>query len=171
MAKPKTSAHLTENLFSSNNEIVLKTINTVRDNGNVEYLPFLFKLLESNTDKIVKNSVYELLCDIKKESAVPFFIEALNSISDTENKKLLVSACWQSGLSFDNYLEIFIDILINDKLELAIEAFSVIENGQNDFSVFEIEESLEKLSADFYEISDVKKPLISELINILNNAL
>ena len=154
MTKLKTSAQIISDLFSQNQKSVTKAINSIRKSANIEYMPELFKLLKTTNEDAIKNMVFNLICDVKTDSAVNFYIDALENNSDNEIKKMLVSACWQSGIDFYDYLNVFIDIVLNDSLDIAIEAFTVIENNKNCFDTFEN-----------------KKPLISELLNFLNNSL
>jgi hypothetical protein len=128
MAKSKTDKKITTNLFSGTPEIAIKAILQIKETGNKYYLPALFELLVSNTDTEVENEALKLLGNVKEKDTVPVFVEALHTDRFKKIRKEIITACWQNGLDFSDYLEDFVDLAINENWETAFEALTVIEN-------------------------------------------
>ena len=51
----------------------------------------------------------------------------INATSDT-GKANLLRICWESAIDFSEYLDVFVDMLINEDFITALEASTVIEN-------------------------------------------
>ncbi|MEN8116288.1 MAG: HEAT repeat domain-containing protein [Bacteroidota bacterium] len=132
MNKPKINSEIKNNLFSPSPEVVISAIQKIKDKGNKEYLPMLFELLLAGPEMEVRKEILKLLGTIKDKETIPAYIEALQNVKFKEVKKEILTTCWQNGLDFSEYLDVFVDIVIDCDWEIAFEAFTVIEN-QNYF--------------------------------------
>jgi len=128
MKQQKIDAATRDKLFSANTEIVLATIELLRDKGNKEYLPMLFDILVSAPETEVKNAILKLLGTVKDKETIPVFIDVLQNEKYKSIRKEIATTCWQNGLDFSMYMDAFVDLVITESWEVAFEAFTVIEN-------------------------------------------
>ncbi len=128
MTKEKINPKIKENLFSTQTEVVLTAINSIKEKGNKFYIPLLFDLLISNPEKEISDEINKLLSTVKDAETRESFVEAITNKKYKSVQKLILTACWQNGLDFSNYLPVFVDVVINDDWENAFEAFTIIDN-------------------------------------------
>lgn len=128
MSTQKLDTHIKNDLFATNTERVISAIDRIKVRGNKFYLPMLFELLASQPEADVEKEIEQLLSTVKSKESVPFFVEALENEKFKSIQKALLTACWQNGLDFSNYLPVFVEIVITETWETAFEAFTVIEN-------------------------------------------
>ena len=67
--------------------------------------------------------------------AVPALVEAIENSKYSSLRPLLVSACWQNGLDYSAHIPVFVKIALEDNLECAIEAVSVMEEALGDLDL------------------------------------
>jgi len=115
-------------LFSNKQEVVLKTINQLREIGSDTDLELLAELYAKTADNEIKSTVNQLFCDLKNQESSATITRLLKTISDKPTLKMLVSSCWQSRLNFIDSFEIFIDLVFFESFEISFEAFTVVEN-------------------------------------------
>lgn len=128
MKPQKIDTATRDKLFSANTEIVLATIDSLREKGNKEYLPMLFDILVSAPEAEVQNAILKLLGTVKDKETIPVFIEVLRNEKYRGIRKEITASCWQNGLDFSMYMDFFVDLVITESWEIAFEAFTVIEN-------------------------------------------
>lgn len=167
MNKPKIDKNISNNLFSPNTEIVLSAIQKIKEKGNKDYLPLLFDFLVSNKEMEIEIAILNLLETVKDKESVPAFIEAIQNKKYNSILKKIVTACWQNGLDFSEYIEVFIDLVIHEDWEIAFEAFTVIENLE-----FQPNEEIRnmasvKIIAALKTISERKKYFLEEILKMI----
>jgi len=128
MSTQKLDTHIKNDLFATNAERVISAINRIKERGNKLYLPILFELLASQPEAEVEKEIEKLLSTVKSKDTVSYFAEALENEKFKSIQKTLLTACWQNGLDFSNYLPVFVEIVITGTWENAFEAFTVIDN-------------------------------------------
>jgi len=128
MNTKKLDPQIKTDLFASNTEQVISAINRIKERGNKLYLPMLFELLASQPEEEVEKDIQKLLGTVKSKDSVPYFAEALENKKFKSIRRSVLTACWQNGLDFADYLPLFVQIVINEEWETAFEAFTVIEN-------------------------------------------
>jgi hypothetical protein len=116
-------------LESNSPSMVIPVLRKIKNSGSVRILPFLFKLINSDTDDNIRNSVLQLISEIKTKDAVPYIVESIENHEYGEYLTPLIAACWQSGLDFSGFLPVFVKIFIVSDYVTAIEAFTVIEES------------------------------------------
>lgn len=168
MEKSKTDKAITQQLFSSNTENVLSAIKKLDDSGNKDYLPLLFQLLSSNTETQISEAICKLLGRVKDKNTIPVFISALENEKYKNARKEIVSACWQNGLDFSDYIEKFIDLIIAEDWEIAFEAFTVVDNLNNTPSDDTLKDINIKISAALDNNDKQKTYLLKEVQNFLS---
>lgn len=115
-------------LFSDDVETVKMAIEKISNEGNRLYLPLLFDLLKTLPEHEVELEIIKLLGSVKDKESVNSFMRAIEDEKYKTIRKTLISACWQNGLDFSNFMPVFIDLIINDEWEVAFEAFTLIDN-------------------------------------------
>lgn len=115
-------------IFESENESAIHdAIAYIHENGSLKTLPLLFDLLVTTTSDNTKNDIYNCLADTKDKNAMSIFIEALHDSRFVNEKARLLSAMWQSNLDFSKHTADFIQLLLAENYETAIEAYTIIE--------------------------------------------
>ena len=124
----KINQEIKKSLFSSDTDIALANIKKLKKEGNHLYLPFLFDVMLDDPEPKIKEEVEKLLASVKDEKSVPEFIKAITNKKYRSIQKKLLELCWQNGLYFGDYLPELLDIIISGKMEIAFEAFTIIDN-------------------------------------------
>lgn len=163
----KANQTIISNLESSDESIVLKTIKKIHESGNSAYLPKLIEILSQSQNDEIKKEIVKLLSEIKHRDAVPVLIEAIQDKNNTENLQLLVSACWENGLDYSNYLSLFIDLVIERDFMVSFEAHTVIMNMSGKISQEIVDKESHKIKRAILEIDESKKQLLHDLLDFL----
>jgi len=156
-------------LQSGKERIIVDTIRQLYINGTAEILPHLFKLYFTTASKMIRTEILSLLNDLKDKKSGPYFIEAVRTYKGQENYQKIVSACWQNGLDFSNDLKIFIDLVIEQDLLTAIEAFSVVEGNISEVSSPEREKFAIYIRSKLCAVDNSRKNLLNELLHVVEN--
>jgi HEAT repeat protein len=159
--------NILKGLKSSDPQLVIETIAELRVSGNVAYIPLLLVLLNSTQNPEIKKSISELFSNLKDNDAIPFIISAIQDSNYSQDIKRLVSSCWENGLDYSKYISLFVDLLIENNLEVAFEAYTVIMNTENKIDQAIIDLEIERLEKVLPSISDEKRPLLLDVIDFL----
>lgn len=168
--KAKKALHdkLVSELQSSDSKTVTKSINQLREEGQLEDIVILFDLLVKSTDEEVKNTILKFLADIKDKNADLIFIEAILNDEYKSIQKELAGICWQSSIDFTKHVSVFTDLLIKSDFETAFEAFTVIENFTGKIESDKKIEEQDKLKDAIPNAPEEIKGMIHECIHILD---
>ncbi len=166
MIQHKIEPAMRDRLFSAKTEIVLLALQQVKEIGNKAYLPLLFELLTANPEVEIQKEIRNLLANLKDKEAVPVLAEALQEKKYKTIRKDIATACWQNGLDYSSFMEVFIDIIIEEEFDTAFEAFTVIENFEH-FPPVEVHEKLKiKMAGALRRASGQKQYLLEELLKM-----
>jgi hypothetical protein len=157
------------NLKSADPELVLNTVEKIRESGNTLILEGLIELLHSTGVPEIRQSVLTLLSDLKNKVCVPVLVAAITNEKYTDIRKDLVGCCWQNGLDYSEYLPLFIGLVINEEFQISFEAFTLIENmyGRIEDDVLDIETI--KINEALKAASDEKAYLLNSLLTIIRD--
>ncbi|MQY78826.1 MAG: hypothetical protein GH151_06480 [Bacteroidetes bacterium] len=158
---------LIDNLHSKDQAIVLETINILRHEGKVNYIPFIIELLKNTSAGEIRNSLIAFLNDLKYQGAVSELVNAVQNDKYKSERGIILSACWQSGLDFSMYLEIFIMLCITENCQNAIEAFSVVEHSISQSTKKEITDYIIQIKSHLNRVNREKKLMLVEMINMM----
>ncbi len=165
MTQEKLNKNIQAELFSTNQTTVIGAIHKIREQGNKLYIPVLLDLLLLNKEKEVEKEIIKLLGNIKDKTAVPVFIEALETEKYNSIRKTILTACWQNGLHYHDYLPILVSIVISDDWETAFEAFTVVDNMEflpgNDI----IEQTKRIIAPEFENAGEQKRYFLQEILD------
>ncbi len=156
-------------LKSGKEDTILSAIEDIRIHGNIDIFPELLSLISENTSETIVNSAIRVLNDLKEPGVVPLIAESLNSFKGNPNLRLLVASCWQNGLDFSPYLTLFVDLALSEEIEVAIEAYSVIEENIHNLDINEKKKLAELIKHKAQTSSnECKIKLLLELVYSLN---
>ncbi len=96
----------------------------------------------------------EVLKILKESNAQDALVEAILDLENLENRNLLIAACWESGLDFSKYVNVFLKLAIDKDLLVSLEAITVVEN----IETYESKEFLETAIAFVGKAIDAKHP-------------
>ncbi len=167
--KVKLDPLIIRDLWSEDVTTVMKAIYRLRSAGSIHYIPELMRLLNHTSAESVEKELIRLLADVKDRAAVPLITDGLKNPDLEAAQANLVSACWQSGLDYSHELKLFIRIFLEGDYRTALESFTVIEESILNLDREEIQDARKILLGGLKKISDEKKPLARELVNLLGN--
>lgn len=155
---------LIKSLQSTSKKDVLASIEKIRANGSKNILIESFKVFKNGSDEEIKGAIFALWTDLKEQGIAELFAQAIQDSEFKSIKKELIEAVWQSKLEFSN-IGIFVDAIITEEFETAIEALSAIENNLDHCSGEHIKEEMNKLKMALPSISEEKKAFVKTIID------
>lgn len=162
-----TNKEIIQKLESSEEKTLIETLKAISKEGNNEILIKVIDLLEKSSSTLVRDEIIKIIENLKEQDSSKILIEAITNPKNVKELSILVSACWKNGLNYEAYLEVFIDLFLEADFQLAFEAFTVIDTFEQ-LDENKVNINLFKLESTIENLTDDKKALCTELINILN---
>lgn len=134
-----------ESLQSNQTSQVLQALEELAKEGDASFLPAIFQTLNNTTDQQVDDAITSLLMQIKHQDAVPYLIEALQDDGLIDIRENLISACWENGLDYKEYLSVFVDLLISGSFMEAFDVVTVITSMSGSIAVEKCQKEVEKI--------------------------
>lgn len=133
-----------------------------------EHIEALVELLCDPRYKSSKQEVYNFM---KKEAkAVDLLMKGI--VQAKGDKKVLVSAAWESGVDTTRFLPLFAELIIRDDFEVAIESLTVIEQMTGEVTPQQATELIGKVKEHYAAQSNSPKgPLLMDLVDLLSRWL
>ena len=156
-----------EALRSGNRTTVLDAIREIRADSSISILHELFELLPDQEDEEIIHAISSLLNDLKIQEAAEVLTEAIKNPAYQSIATILVAACWQNGLSYGKYADIFANVVIQGEYETAIEAFTVLEEAVGDVGKEDRSEMIKTIKHGMLKADEQKKLLLRELIKVI----
>lgn len=160
-------SYIVKKLQSKQKQTLIDGIQQFKEKGKTEELIEIIILLNTTTDEEIRRLSGNLLFDIKKQDAAPVLVNAIENITFKNIRKTLVSACWESGLDFSEYLPVFSELVRNSDFETSIEAFTVIENCISSAKIEVIEKEIIATKSILNSMPDEIKSLSFIMIQLL----
>ena len=154
-------------LRSGNHSAIRSTLKELRIHGKVSILPEIFELLAEQEDEELVLEISSFLNDLKDQEAAEQISLAILNPEYKAVQTPLVAACWQNGLSYGKYIATFAEVVLSGSYSAAIEAFTVIEEAIGDLDDKQRVQVVKKLKNGISGADAEKKPLISELIKVI----
>lgn len=167
MTNEKLDKQLEADLFSAKSETVIAALNSLKEKGNVHYLPHLFDLLKSSPEENVEEEIKKILANLKVREAAPVLVEALQEQKYIGIRKSLATACWQNGLDFKDYLPVFVTLVIEENFETGFEAFTVIESMEKYPEGEVITEVTDQIHESLKAADEQKKYFLHEILHMI----
>ena len=158
-----------QSLHSGNKNAILSTLKELRSEGSVSILPELFQVMLVQEDDQILGEIAGLLNDLKDKEAAEVLVAAIANREYEKIQHTLVAACWQNGLSYSKFLEVFVEVLISAEYEAALEAFTVIEEAIGKVDPPQREKLSTRLVSSLSEVGDLKKPLLAAMVETINS--
>jgi hypothetical protein len=155
-------------LNSTDNKVVLDSIDQLRKDGKSEDITLLLDLMISNSNTEIQSAIRSFLGDLKNQDSGKIIIEAIGNDKYFTIRKILVSICWETSIDFSLYISTFVDLLIVSDFEISFEAFTVIENLSEKISEEIKPVEMAKLKDAISGASPEKKGMIHEAIHIID---
>lgn len=164
--KEKISS-IAQKLKSSQKHIILEGIQELRMDGKTNELIPLIDLLNNTNDPEIKSHASSLLFEIKNQQAADILVDSIKNKGYNSVKKILISACWQSGLDFSGHLVFFAELVRVNDFENAFEAFTVVENCSDNASLSDLETAIIETKNYLGNNQVGENKLIQELLLLL----
>lgn len=158
------------NLSSQKSDIVITTLEYLSEKGSSEYIPYLADVLQASKDDDIRTKIIMMLSNIKQKDAANELVLLLQNKQYQEEWKTIAQCCWSNGLDYTPYLSVFVDLVINEPFETALEAFTVIENMDGFLSSDEKTECLHKIQSAINKgkPSEQQSYFLNEMIPIID---
>ena len=156
-------------LQSDKETLIINAIRQLYTDGTVELLPDLFKLYFITKSEIIRREILELLNNLKDNNACSYLVDAVNTYKGQEYFDQIISSCWQSGLDYSQFLKVFIDLVLEQDLFTAVEAFSVVEGNVPDLNPPDREKLAHYIRSKLGIITEDRKNLVKEMLNVVQN--
>lgn len=163
----KTDPQVVARLQSNKEETVIKTLNDLRSSGSSAYLPIMADLWVRSGSSEVKNNIRSIFGELKDKSSIPVMISLIEDTTFLPVKKEMMAACWQNGMDYSPYLAKFVDWVIDNDMDIAFEAFTVIENLDHYPGKDICEVEIVKINRALQNADSLKSYLLKELRGIL----
>ncbi len=165
--KKKPDPNILKDLWSADDLLVLKTLRKLSMAGNLIYVPDLLKLLSQARNELIEKELIRFLANIKKQGVVPLVVAGLKKPGLKNARAGILSTIWQSGLDYSKHMDLFIQLFFEGDYLVALESFTIMEQSIEHLSDLEIEEKRNNLLDGLDRVSEDKKPLARELVNLL----
>ena len=166
----KKLLELVQQLRKEDNEAFKEHIEQIRTSSDIQIIPFLVELLaEERVDDEKKEAILTLIMDIKHHDAPKLLVQGIEKLKGTDQLQPYLSALWQNSLSFAPYIDTFVDIALTADYLTAYDAFTVIENSCSEASDETLDAAILKLKNGYAAEDESKKPMILELIKVLED--
>jgi hypothetical protein len=160
---------LKADLFSTDENVVLKALTNVGEDGSRNMVEPVLELLAHTESEPIQTMVLKFLSELKISDVEHLFIEKLENPDFNEFKQELVSCMWNSGLNPINDLHILARLACEEEYMTALEVLTLIENMEGPFDHDSLTEAFNEVS--FYiteaEHEDPKLDLVKSLYEIL----
>jgi hypothetical protein len=125
-------------------------------------------LIELICDERHKSDRNQILAFLGKEPKAAELLMIAISEAASENKKKLLTACWEADLDCTPSINMFTEIVINDDFPIAIEALTSIENMHGTIVPAQAEALLNRIMEIYPAQADTPKGhLLADLIELL----
>ncbi len=136
-----------------------------KDYGHPSILPELFQTIEGR-ERAEQQLILGFLSDIQDTDATDAFITYLEEETNADNRKLVLSAIWNSKLPFDAHLPFFVMLASQGDYLEALDCLSIIENMSGPFDESQLLESqllLKEYVEERAPQTDQKAQIMSEI--------
>lgn len=154
-----------EKLFDEKEYSTIILGNETGSKKDGENADFITVLVSPKTSREEKD---EALKALKENKAQAFMLSAISKTKKPEHKAAIIAACWETGLNFSKDYLFFIDLICDENFHVSFEAFTVIQEIENEISKEILTKALATLNnaknPSIY-VDDVKQ-LIEEKLSV-----
>ncbi len=152
-----------EKLFDEKEYSTIIIGNDSTNKKDIELVDYITIMISPKTSREEKD---EALLALKQPKAKEFLINAISKTKKTEQKTVLIAACWEIGLDFSSHYQFFIDLICTNNFLVSFEALTVIQEMEAEITKEEERLAIEKLTK-------VNEPNVSvtDAIELITNKL
>jgi hypothetical protein len=120
-------------------------------------------------DEQIMGALCDFLNDLKDPEAAEVLAKAVANPEYKSIQTTLTAACWQNGLSYGPYLDVFADVLCTAAYETALEAYTVLEEAMGEVDAPRRSKLSSKLKSELDNVDDELKPLLVAMVNTIDS--
>ncbi len=165
--RQKKNQETMRRLQSGREDVIIETVQDLRDTGNKDILPAVIDLISSDISHQITDACVGLLNDLKDKSSAQVIAEELIRNRKRKNLDRIVAACWQNGLDYSAYIDLFIDMVMKEDYPTAIEAFTVVEENIHQLTAGERENKALFIEHKITGSDSDKSALLRELVSVV----
>jgi hypothetical protein len=162
-------ANLTSLLNKDNKILITEAIGLLREETPFQgAVGLLVSYYDKTDDFSIRKTIEGFMNDLKDQSLCAEVINEIRKKWKSDTISMLVSSCWQSGLSYSEFSRDLADVFLTGDYVTAVECLTVIEESVPDLTQ-ETKDALIKVIEETPPSSiPEKRSLTLELISILN---
>jgi len=157
---------LKSDLFSSNENLVLKALAAIKEEGTRNLVEPILELLIHSESEDIKNTVLSFLSEIKISDVDHLFIQKLENPDFKPYRQQLVSCMWNSGLNPTDDLHVLCRLACEEDYMTALEVLTLVENMEGPFDHDSLTEAYSEVSVYMNEANPDDPNLKSQISNI-----
>ncbi|MDR2963537.1 MAG: hypothetical protein LBU90_07925 [Bacteroidales bacterium] len=129
MSEQSVSLADIQKIFSSGNvELILQSLEHIREVGNEQIFDFLIQQLAANQNADIQRAISACLADVHNPHCAPILVKYVQNPDFAAHKSVLFSIAWQSALDFSELAEFAVESICNDDFATAFEAHTLLEH-------------------------------------------
>lgn len=158
---------LLKGLQSADSLKVIETLEELRTSGKTSDIPILIEMLHLSSNPEIKSKITDLFGNLKESNTIPMIIEAIKNQKYAPELKDLIASCWENGLDYSKYIPLFVDLMIENEMEVAFEAYTVIINTEHRIDQEIIDMEILKIEKALPLAHEQKRQLMLDVIDFL----
>jgi len=158
-----------EKIFNSDNqELVLQSLELIRDVGNEQIFEFLVQQLLTQKNHEIQQAIVSCLVDVKNPRCAKILCSYIENPAYSAQKSLLFSIAWQSALDFSSLSSCAVASICSGDFTTAFEAHTLLEHIADTISTEEKQEYTRQLKKALLQCTDFQKEmLLNESVALL----
>jgi hypothetical protein len=165
----KKDQQFVEKLFSSDDEVIIKSLKKIKEDGNENLIPALLHVYSTTSSEDIKSEINSILSQLKNTNAIEILIALLATNKYPTLADSILSAIWQTGYDASKHLNFFIEIAINGEYMTCLDVLSIIENMKGPFEDEHIMSHVEQIESHILEQDIKKSTLLTDLVDAVRN--
>ncbi len=138
------NAKALRDLFSSNDEVVIKAIKQLAETGDYQVVYPLLELLLNGSEEVAAH-VEHTLFQLKDTKAMQELVNALDNPKYLSVRSTILAAFWNTGQWPTEHLTKLCEIAISGTFQEAFEVLTIVEHMEGNLEPAELEQALELL--------------------------
>ncbi|NLJ44689.1 MAG: hypothetical protein GX431_13600 [Bacteroidales bacterium] len=115
----------------------------------------------------IKRLIRDFMNDLRDQASCTEVVEELRKDLKAETMRMAISSCWQSGLDYSDFSEVFAELFLSSDYMTAIECFTVIESNADRLERSKKDELIRIINEGISTGTGDKRSLALELISVL----
>lgn len=167
---PDPSKEILKLLHSGKEVSVLDGLKKTRQDGSPKLIPTLVEILSSDKSSLtVVKATTNVLYELKDENCIDPLVEQMMRDDLGENRAIVISSFWNSGLDPSQYLNKFVQVAISGSYMDCLECITVIENMEGPFEESVILDAMVSIRENLSKADESKQDLLMSLHALLEH--